>query len=51
MYPVAHDWLHYDGCMGVEPKHEGEDCKEEADNGSKPGEVLLFPSLYEPDKS
>lgn len=46
MYPVAHDWLHVDGSR-VEPKNEGEDCKEEADDCSKPGEVLLLPSLYE----
>jgi hypothetical protein len=50
MYPVAHDWLHV-GCSRVEPKNEGEDCKEEADDCSKPGVVLFFPSLYEPNKS
>jgi len=47
MYPVAHDWLHVGYGSRVEPKDEGEDCKEEADDGSKPGEVFLFPSLDE----
>ena len=51
MYPVAHDWLHVGCGSRVEPKDEGEDCKEEADDGSKPGEVFLFPSLDEPNKS